>query len=166
MLLPLKRKKRGHRTWQISTRPQTLSTSPQSNLPRYVMAYLNLRFPDVVSRPLAGTTRGDQVHLMGCFDYDCTLAVLVAVLLTRVTTAYSCKSRQFAIGTGSDTRSPPSFRSPRCYHDQVFTRHPLSPEEVYRDKTRVYVRLSSRSLVERRQPRTRPLPDAETIPRE
>jgi len=36
MLLPWKRKKRGPHTWRTSTKPQTLLTSPQSNLPRYV----------------------------------------------------------------------------------------------------------------------------------
>jgi len=168
MLLPSKRKKRALRTWQTSTRHQISSTSPQSKLPRYVPSYsrtwgtLDIDVQSLSrhnrrrSSPLEGLF-GLRLH-SNCFIYDFVDSLYALVSVTLRPPVRDPR------GTGQTITSPPPSRSPRCYHAQVFTRRPLSPEQAYRGKAHAIARLSSRSLVERRQPRTRPT--AEAGPRE
>ncbi|KAF9651265.1 Snf7-domain-containing protein [Thelephora ganbajun] len=115
--------------------------------------------------------------LEGFFGLRSSPAVLLMILLTRrVATACTCLSVTFIppyLLFRVDRRgiirqaitSPSPSRSTRCYHDQVFTRRPLSPKQGCRGEIRASVRRSSRSLVRGQQPHTRPPRNARTVPR-
>jgi len=141
-LSPSKKKKRAHRTWRISTKLQTSSTSPQLKLQRYVPGVPDHSHPDIDtlflsqrnqrrSRPLERRF-GLRLH-SSCLSYGfLTRCVIVACsLFLQYQGPLSTPPVRDRCGIGHAIVSPPSSRSPRCYPDQAFTRRPPSPERVY-----------------------------------
>ena len=132
----------------------------------------DLRCPDVdvlfLSRPNPRQSRpvegGFRLRLYSrCFRYNCVDPLCNHCMYLFVPPEAPVRDRR---GIGQAITSPPPSRLPRCYRDRGFTKRPLSPERVYRNRVCASARLSRRSPVKRRRPRTRPPQNLGTVPRE